>query len=82
MISGEGSGDGFRFVASESWLPDRSKLRRVGRLGVEYDWKPAGTGGGLGGCGAPLPLLWGGMATLQRARSVVWTSCDLREYCT
>lgn len=31
--------------------------RRVGRFGVDLDWKPAGTGGGLGG----VPLLCGGI---------------------
>ena len=33
------------------------RLRRVGRFGVDFDWKPEGTGGGL----RCLPLLCGGI---------------------
>jgi hypothetical protein len=34
---------------------DDSRDRKVGRLGVDFDWKPVGTGGGI-------PLLWGGIS--------------------
>ena len=47
MIDGESFGFGGGRELSE---------RRVGRLGVDLVWKPAGDGGGLRGG----PLLWGG----------------------
>lgn len=38
-----------------------SRARKVGRFGVDFDWKPAGSGGGLSG----VPLLCGGIVDLQ-----------------
>jgi hypothetical protein len=34
-----------------------SRVRSVGRFGVDLDWKPGGTGGGF----SPVPLLCGGI---------------------
>lgn len=47
-----------------------SRVRRVGRFGVDLDWKPEGTGGGLRG----VPLLCGGMLEELWSRK---TSFDL-----
>ena len=61
MVSGDGCSacrvEGVASVAAASWPLGLSSERRVGRFGVDLDWKPCGTGGGLGGIGAPLPPL-------------------------
>ena len=56
------SGDGCSGCSVEGVVPlGVSNERRVGRVGVDLDWKPVGVGSGFGGGGAPLPLLWGGI---------------------
>lgn len=49
---------GVAFAVALAVLRSVVRDRSVGRLGVDLDWKPAGTGGGLGG----VPLLCGGIA--------------------
>lgn len=58
---------GVAFAVTLAGVRSVSRDRRVGRLGVDLDWKPAGTGrGSLGG----VPLLCGGMV----AASGWWSS--------
>ena len=63
MISGDASSGcrpfGFMLAVAELallLLDAATDDRRVGRFGVDFDWKLCGTGRGF--CGAP--LLWGG----------------------
>lgn len=48
---------GVALVVVKTGLLLVSRDRRVGRLGVDFDWKPAGIGSGFGG----VPLLCGGI---------------------
>ena len=58
MISGDGcSGCSVVGVASGAPQLDVSNERSVGRLGVDFDWNPLGTGDGFGWGDRPLPLL-------------------------
>lgn len=52
-------------------LSFESRDRRVVRFGVDLDWKPLGTGGGLRG----FPLLWGGILDVVSSSRRIETTC-------
>lgn len=68
VMSGEPCSEGANvaLLSSDSALVVVLKDRKVGKLGVDLDWKPVGTGIRLADW--PVPLLCGGMVFVARCR--------------